>query len=273
MKNYDLNNTLHNPEEKLNNDGVIILKNVIPDQYIDNVREEYDILDESLTSTEIVKDKPLIVFWKHVVGETKRITTFEEFPTLWKLIEEVIVPTIREKLPSKSSKLQLLETIIFNKPAKISNTLNWHQDVAYFPLKPNNQIAIWLPFEKITKEKGAMLYALGSHKEGIKGSTNLHTREKFDNEDRELIPDNPEESGFKVRVMEMSQNDMIIHDGYTWHSSGPNEVEGYNRRGLSVRFIIEEALFDPRPGQGAAFTRQIDVNPGEVVKGKPFPDL
>jgi hypothetical protein len=58
------------------------------------------------------------------------------------MIEEVIVPTLREHLPSKSSKLQLLETIIFNKPAKISNTLNWYQDIAYFPLKPNNQIAI-----------------------------------------------------------------------------------------------------------------------------------
>ena len=71
----------------------------------------------------------------------------------------------------------------------------------------------------------------------------------------------------------MTQNDMIVHDGYTWHSSGPNEVEGYNRRGLSVRFIIEEAVFDPRPGQGAAFTEQIEVKEGEVVVGKPFPDL
>ena len=58
------------------------------------------------------------------------------------MIEEVIVPTLREHLPSKSSKLQLLETIIFNKPAKISNTLNWYQDIANFHLKPNNQIAI-----------------------------------------------------------------------------------------------------------------------------------
>jgi len=273
MKNYQIEKTSFNTEKSLSDDGVIVLKNVIPDDYINNVREEYDILDASLNTAEIVKDKPLIIFWKHVIGETKRITTFDEFPTLWKLIEEVIVPVLRKQLPSKSSKLQLLETIIFNKPAKISNTLNWHQDVAYFPLKPNNQIAIWLPFEEITKEKGAMLYALGSHKAGIRGSVNLHTKEKFDNEDRELIPDNPEDDGFQVKVMEMTENDMIIHDGYTWHSSGPNEVEGYNRRGLSVRFIIEEARFDPRPGQGAAFTKQIEVAKGEVVKGKPFPDL
>lgn len=273
MKNYNLECDTSNAAKRLDDDGVIILKNVLPENYIEAVRKEYDKLDATLTSDEIVKNKPLIVFWRHVIGDTKRITTFDKFPTLWKLIEEIIVPSLREYLPSRSSKLQLLETIIFNKPAMISNTLNWHQDVAYFPLKPNNQIAVWIPFDHITEKKGAMVYALGSHKKGIRGSVNLHTKEKFENEDRELIPDNPEDEGLEVRVMEMSSNDMIVHDGYTWHCSGPNNVEGYNRRGLSVRFIIEEALFDPRPGQGAAFTKQIDVKPGEVVTGKPFPDL
>ena len=273
MKNYEAKNISFNAEKSFSDDGVIMLKNVIPDDYINNVSEEYDILDSSLNTAAIVKNKPLIIFWRHVIGETKRITTFDKFPTLWKIIEEVIVPELRKKLPSKTSKLQLLETIIFNKPAKISNTLNWHQDVAYFPLKPNNQIAVWLTFEKITKEKGAMVYALGSHKAGERGSTNLHTREKFKNEDRKLIPDNPEDEGYKVKVMKMTENDMLIHDGYIWHCSGPNEVEGYSRRGLSVRFIIEEAVFDPRPGQGAAFAEQIKVKAGEVVAGKPFPDL
>ena len=35
--------------------------------------------------------------------------------------------------------------------------------------------------------------------------------------------------------------------------------------GVSVRFIIEAACFDPRPGQGAAFTKQIDVSKGEEI--------
>jgi hypothetical protein len=259
--------------KSLNDDGVVLIKNCIPDYQINNTRSEYDELDNTLVGAEIVKDKPLIVFWKHVEGETKRITTFDKFPSLWALINNVIIPTLRKEFPDKTKKLQLLETIIFNKPPKISNHLNWHQDVAYFPLKPNNQIAVWIPFDIITMERGCMVYALGSHKGGIRGSVNLHTREKFENEDRKLIPDNPEEEGFTVKPFEMTQNDMLVHDGYTWHYSGPNNVEGYNRRGLSVRFIIEEAVFDPRPGQGAAFTQQIDVKAGEVVKGAPFPDL
>ena len=49
-------------------------------------------------------------------------------------------------------------------------SLHWHQDVAYFPLKPNNQIAVWFPLEAVDKEAGALNYAIGSHKEGIKVS-------------------------------------------------------------------------------------------------------
>jgi hypothetical protein len=258
---------------EFNDNGVVLLKQSIPDNIVTSVRGEYDALDKKLSRTDIATDRPLIVFWNHVIGEKKRIGHFDEFPSLWKLITQHIVPTLRKQFPEKTKRLQLLETIIFNKPGKISNTLNWHQDVAYFPLKPNNQIAIWIPFEIVTAERGAMVYALGSHKLGIRGSTNLHTREKFDNEDRELIPDDPRSMGLDVVCMEMTPNDMLVHDGYTWHYTGPNTVEGHTRRGLSVRFITDEAVFDPRPGQGAAFTKQLTLEHGQILEGVPFPLL
>jgi hypothetical protein len=257
--------------EILEKDGVVLLKDQFPEEIFKVLRSEYDYLDKSLIRTDIAKDKPLIVFWKHVVGEQKRIAHFDEFPSLQDLIKNFIVPSLRKNFPLKTKRLQLLETIIFNKPPIISNTLNWHQDVAYFPLKPNNQLAVWIPFEPVTATRSAMIYALGTHKLGIRGSTNLHTKEPFPGEDRELIPDDPSAAGFKVVTMEMTNRDMLVHDGYTWHSSGPNLDKEYIRRGLSVRFITDEAIFDPRPGQGAAFTKQIDINPGEIISGKPFP--
>ena len=166
-----------------------------------------------------------------------------------------------------------METIIFNKPSKLSNTLNWHQDVAYFPVEPNNQIAVWIPFDEVSFERGAMNYAVGSHKLGIKASTNLHTREIFLNDDRDVIPTDPTEIGLEVVCMDMEPTDMIVHDGYVWHYSGPNIEPGHIRKGLSVRFFTDEARYFPRPGQGAAFTQQIDIEPGEIVEGLAFPVL
>ena len=260
-------------EKNFEKNGVILLKDAWTSEAMDKVRKEYESLDNSLVRKEIIKDEPIIVFWKHVMGEQKRICTFGEFPTLWEFINNTLIPKLREILPDKTKKLQLLETIIFNKPYEISNTLHWHQDVAYFPLKPNNQVAIWTPLEAVDKQSGALNYALGSHKEGIKGSTDLHTRKPFDNENRDLIPEDPEKAGYKVQCMEMGPTDMVCHSGYTWHYSGPNKKKGYERRGLSVRFIVEDATFDPRPGQGAAFTKQVNLKAGDVFEGKPFPVL
>jgi len=254
-------------------DGVVLLKDCLPKDLITKVSSEYFNLDKNLQNREIYKDRPLIVFWRHVVGEQKRICGFEDFPALWEIMTDAIIPKLRRIFKGKIDKIQLLETIIFNKPYENSNILHWHQDVAYFPLKPNNQIAIWFPLESVTKLSGALHYALGSHKEGAKGSTDLHTRKKYDNEDRDLIPKDPAKAGYTVKCMEMNNTDMVIHDGYTWHYSPPNKQKNYTRIGFSIRFITHDATYDPRPGQAAAFTKQIDFKKGELFQGKPFPVL
>ena len=49
--------------------------------------------------------------------------------------------------------------------------------------------------------------------------------------------------------------------------------KGYTRKGVSVRFITEPSVFDPRPGQGAAFTKQLSLVAGDPFEGKPFPQI
>lgn len=262
-----------NYKKELEDKGVVLVKNAWSKSDLENISNEYNRLDQTLTNKVIIKDKPVIVFWKHVIGEQKRICTFDEFPSLWKFIRTNIVPNVKKILNDENAYLQLLETIIFNKPYETSNTLHWHQDVAYFPLKPNNQIAVWFPLEDVDKEAGALNYAIGSHKEGIKGSTDLHTRIPFKDENRDLIPDDPVKEGYEVKCMEMNNTDMLCHNGYTWHYSGPNKKKNYVRKGVSVRFILEKAVFDPRPGQGAAFTKQLDLKAGDRFEGSPFPVL
>jgi ectoine hydroxylase-related dioxygenase (phytanoyl-CoA dioxygenase family) len=264
---------IENIKKNLKEDGVALCKNFFLIEEINAIKKEYDYLDQNLTNKEIYKDVPLVVFWKHVVGEQKRIARLDDFSSLRKLIENKIVKFVKDVTGRSDKKIQLLETIIFNKPFEESNTLHWHQDVAYFPLKPNNQIAIWFPLDPVTKLGGCLNYALKSHKEGIKGSTDLHTRAPFKGENRDLIPQDPEKEGYEVKAMEMSNLDILIHDGHTWHYSAPNKEPNYVRRGVSVRFIIDECVFDPRPGQGAAFTKQINLKAGEKFQGSPFPYL
>ena len=260
---------------KYNNNGVVKLSKFFSRSQINKCLGEYEKIIKSKREAEIYKDSPIVVLWTHVQGANKKTCKLEEIPSFSELISNSLVPFladfIRRAYPNiKQHRLQLLETIVFNKPPQISNTLNWHQDVAYFPLQPNNQIAVWFPLTDVTSDVGPMVYAHGSHKLGIRGSINLHTREPFEGEDRKLIPKDPSKEGLKVMEYEMSQEDLLIHDGYTWHYSKPN-ISAKARMGVSVRFIIERSCFDPRPGQGAAFTKQIDVKPGDYIDSPCFP--
>lgn len=256
--------------------GVTKITDFFADGELNECRIEYDQALVNYDTKLIYRDEPLVVLWTHVVGADKRTCPLSALPSLSHIIQARIVPYLAKLIKAASPeidkpRLQLLEVIVFNKPPQISNVLNWHQDVAYFPLKPNNQIAVWFPLCEVTSEIGPMVYALGSHKLGIRGSTNLHTREKFDGENRELIPDDPSTIGLDVVEYPMTMRDLLVHDGYTWHYSKPNVSKNSPRIGVSVRFITERAVFDPRPGQGAAFTQQIQVQPGDVVESDAFP--
>ena len=212
--------------QELDKDGVSLIRNCLDLGLLDALRTEYDEHDEKLDSAEIPKDKPIVVFWTHVQGKQKRILELENFPSLQAMIVEQIVPLLRTRLGKRANRLQLLETIIFNKPPTQNNALHWHQDVAYFPLKPNNQIAVWFPLEIVTAERGALCYAIGSHKDGAKGSTDLHTRKVFDNEDRPTIPEHPADQALEVRPKEKPPPKKEIKHRYKRQNPAPQHLYG-----------------------------------------------
>ncbi len=229
---------------------------------LERVIAEYEGTEPSLTV--MPKHEPIVVYWTHIVGATKKLAPLSQMPSLRQLAYEV-ADLIRYLADGE---MRLLETIIFNKPPGVSNTLGWHQDVSYFPFDPNNQLAVWIPFDKVTKESGAMVYCIGSHKLGLRASTDLHSGKVFTGEERAPI----DVTGRDCRVMEMEIGDMLIHDGRTWHMSGPNTVEGRQRRGLSLRFLVGETRYLPRAGSAAAFLKQIDeLQPGDLISDPAFP--
>ena len=115
-----------------------------------------------------------------------------------------------------------------------------------------------------------MMYALGSHKDGARGSSNLISNVPFAEDDRKALPLNPEDVGYKVVCFEMFPGDMLIHDGRTWHASGPN-TSTRERRGLSFRYIVGDTTYRERGGSAGPFTKQTDLQDGDAVESPAFP--
>lgn len=248
----------------LADDGVELRRKVIPLHILSEVIKEYEATTPSLE--DVPKHQPLVGFWTYTPGSHKKLQLLRSMPVM-RIFSLYVADEIRKLA---TGELRLLETIVFSKPPEISNLLHWHQDVAYFPFEPNNQIAVWIPFDVVTKESGAMVYALGSHKLGLRASQDLHTGAVFPGDTRPLI----DVTGLETRCMEMGPGDMLVHDGRTWHTTGPNTVLGRQRRGLSFRFLVGETHYKPQAGSSNTFLKQTaHIEPGGLINDPAFPVL
>lgn len=250
--------------EALERDGVFARDRAIRADTLAAAIDEYQATKPDLT--EPAMHRPVVGFWTFVEGDKKRFRLLEKMPTLRGLAQEVAdyVATFTD------GRLRLLESIVFNKPPKVSGFLHWHQDVSYFPLDPNNQIACWIPFDVVTRDSGAMLYALGSHDKGTRGSSNLLSGVPLEGETRMALPIDPSTEGYQVKCYEMFPGDMLVHDGRTWHASGPN-TSTRERRGLSFRYIVGETRYMKRGGSAGPFTKQTELKDGDAVDDPAFP--
>lgn len=258
-------------KKKFHRDGVILFKNVWSKKYMESIRDEYQKVKNNCIRKRVPKNKPIIVLWNHSDKGKKKICLFAEFSSVKKLIKKKIIPILKKNIINKNFKIRLLETVVFHKPYKISNKIHWHQDSSTWPIYPNNQVAVWIPFSRVDKKSGALSYALKTHKEGIRRSVSLHNNKPYVGDKRKLIPNDPEKSGFKVKCMNMHSTDMLCHHGNTWHTSEPNTKLKEGRSGISIRFIIGDVKYIPNPGQAATFVKQIKIRPGEIIKGSAFP--
>ena len=138
------NMNLQDHSETYQHNGVVKIDKLFERQVIDILKQEYQQIVATRETAHIDRDEPLVVLWTHVPGAGKKTCNLSELSSFKHLIYSKIAPFVgnflnigrmdNEKIPF----LQLLEVIVFNKPPAISSTLNWHQDVAYFPIKPNN---------------------------------------------------------------------------------------------------------------------------------------
>lgn len=253
-------------------DGMLALKQFIDPAFLQTVTREWDDFDASGKETLMTKEEPVVVFWRHVVGSKKKVRPVSEFPAIRELVFSQKLANLVKEL-TECNEIRLLETVIFSKPPQISNILNFHQDLAYFPFEPSNQVAVWIPLDAVDMDNGTLEYVLKSHLEGVRGSVDLHTNQPYKDETRPLIPQDPAAEGFEIYAAIGKPGDVFLHDGRTWHRSGPNLSKDRQRRGLTVRYLIGKTYFKPGVGSAGTFMGQVDVKPGDPIEGPAFPLL
>tara|TARA_B100000965_G_C19602476_1_gene763621 strand:- start:7411 stop:8247 length:837 start_codon:yes stop_codon:yes gene_type:complete len=252
---------------------------IVNELIINDVISEWEDLQsdpsEDLRDQKFI-NQPVVSVYIHKQGGKKKILPLNKLPSIIDILNSSNVKNLFNSLNVIDKKITLLETIIFNKPPKVSGDLHWHQDTSYFPLVPkfeNNQwfLTLWLALDDVTKENGPMQYLEGSHNLGELASVDLNTGEKYrDDDDRPLISNLNFEDD-KIFTGIVNKGDLLIHNGLTLHKSLSNTSLDRDRRALAFKFLIGDIIFKTRQGTSNFFQAERKFEENEEFKSNCYP--
>lgn len=111
------------------------------------------------------------------------------------------------------------------------STVGWHQDAYYWPMKPHNSVTVWLAFDDVGADNGAMKIIPGSHKHGvIKHKRSTQTSSILTLELESGSFSDADAVQFNLKAGEVS-----LHDDRAVHGS-PANPSPRRRAGLTLRF-------------------------------------
>jgi len=185
----------------------------------------------------------------------------------------------------RSTRINLLQDVIFVKSAKSRQKFVWHHDQIYAPIHGKMVISFWMATKNVTLHNGGLQFIKGSHRWTEKISTppltpisKLFPQYWLAGKTSSLSPKAAEDSDSyskdNVVSFDLKRGDILAFHGETQHRSGPNWAEKVHRKGFVVRYTGDDVKYNPHPDTGVAYQFwNPKLNVGEKMKGPLFPLL
>ena len=154
----------------------------------------------------------------------------------------------------ESSKVNLFYDQLFVKEPGTVNRTRWHNDLPYWPIRGTQIMSFWVALDEVTVESGALEFIQGAHLWDIWfqpetfGKTSGHG-EYERNPDYVDIPDiETARNEYKILTWDLQPGDVYAFDAMTVHGAGGNLRSDARRRGYTVRYCGDDAVYDTRKG-------------------------
>jgi non-heme Fe2+,alpha-ketoglutarate-dependent halogenase len=165
------------------------------------------------------------------LGETaKDIREWHETSTY--LYEIVMNPNIHDLVQGiLGPNFFIWASSFFIKEPHTTSIVGWHQDAYYWPMKPHNTVTVWLAFDDVDEENGAMKIIPRSHHAGLL----QHTRSTQTNSVLTLELESGTFSEAEAVQFKLKAGEVSLHDDRAVHGS-PGNPSGRRRAGLTIRY-------------------------------------
>ena len=127
--------------------------------------------------------------------------------------------------------IALFTTYIISKRPGDGLAVDWHQDAAFFPIKPMETFTLWLAVDDSDDQNGCLRVIPGSHRsrsvlshavDTVSGTTLPLSMDKIDTSE-----------AFDI---ELRAGEYSVHDPYILHGSRPN-TSSRRRCGITIKYI------------------------------------
>lgn len=259
--------------------GAVVVRGVVPFDWIEKMRVAIqDVLDNpgdaSLEYTKAGKTGryygDFFIWRRHEV--------FREF------MENSPLPALAAKLMGANAVRFFYDQLLVKEPMTGDET-PWHQDLPYWPLRGQDIMSIWVPFDNVGEAEGSLHYIKGSHKWGkfyAPGAFNKASGFSGIYEKAGLEPLPPIDElldGQEILCWDMEPGDVLLHHPLTLHHSFGNGSKTKRRRALALRYLGDDVRYDSRPGtfmdnpKVKATLPEIMLQDGDKISGELFPKV
>ncbi len=234
--------------EAYRRDGATVLRGVIDREWIGIMREAIDrILSAPGPASVEYTPKGRSGRYYGDFFVWRRDEDFRRF------MAESPMPDIARQVMGSSLVNFFYDQLLVKEPQTAEPT-PWHQDLSYWPVRGEDILSIWAPFDAANEESGVVVYLRGSHRWGKMYAPsafgkNTGFAEIYARMGLEPVPDiEAERDKHEILKWELEPGDVIIHHPLVLHYASGNASATGRRRGLALRYLGDDACYDDRPG-------------------------
>ena len=148
---------------------------------------------------------------------------------------------------------------LFYREAGGSDDTPWHQDWPYWPVRGRQIVSVWVALTPCSPESSGLQFVRGSHNWGkMYRPVQFNADRSTDgflagNEAGEALPDiDAHPDKYDLLSWDMDAGDAIVFSAEAIHGAKDNAGGGGRRVAVSVRYLGQDAIWDPRPGTDRA---------------------
>lgn len=203
------------------------------------------------------------------------------FPWMCEFCTKSKLPEIAAVLMrSKTARLFFDHTFVRDPGA--DHQTPWHQDRTYWPFKGNQIASVWVALTECDAQSSGLRFIKGSHSWGkifkpeAFGKTSASAQFLDGNTAYDEMPDfDSDTETYPVLDWQMYPGDAIVFGAEVVHGSAPNSDPNNRRGAISIRYVGDDARWDPRPGTDPIVTQdKVSINPGDrPLDDRWFPEV